>query len=970
MASITYDGQSFQIDGRRIFLVGGTIDYARCPREQWGARILAARQAGLNTITTSVVWAKHEPRAGSFDFSGQQDLKQFVQMIGAAGMYCVLRVGPYVGAGYDLGGLPPWVLGLKDVKLRTANTAFLEASSRYISAVANQVRELQATATENGPGGPIILVQSESAWTCGDDALAPQYLGELARYLRESGFEVPITNANNLWQGLESEIDTWRGNGDMLATLRQLATVRPALPRLVSAFTLGQIEYWGGPARKKPAMNPHELQRELAEVLAAGGQFNIEPFFGGTNFGFTAGRLSGRVDAFATTSNDLSAPLEETGAIGPLYHPLRRVAMFASRFSRMLAHLEPKRAGVSLVPESVFSATNAALPSTGHVVVHAAGSQGSVAFVFGSKLPGEGVTGETPAQLLMGDGSALPVYLGKNQVTWCLFDTRLAGRSQLDYCNLSAFALVGKVFVIAGPAGAPVRLAINGSPLEAEVPMDDEPEAIEHENILVVVCRDETVEKLLVGEDGVYLGADTLAVTGEPVVNKAERVVRRFGADGTVADLKYHAPQPPRKVKVTRTVTVPPTGKGKNKKPTTQTITEEVMQEAPRSPVLLSAAVKGPAAVALGPWTAAEETDHADGSSARFASIAGPADLAALGAPYGYGWYRIKFRSGSAGSTLIATPRGGDRFHLFVDGHDAGVMGIGPGAQELGEAKLSLKKKEQTLVVLAENLGRFAGGQHFGENKGLAGSLWEVAPARGLSKATVKTDKPLSALEYRTPLFDVHSADVTDPARLGWEWNGKRKYPLLMSVKLKAGLTQRGLIVLNGKPIAFFDSGGPDRLVIQPDDMGRSANRLEIAVLASCGAPAAGLAPCVEFFDCVGDLLSEGQWAFAKWELPGEGAFKPQKGTHKGPTWYRTRFTVQSAAPAVLSMTGMSKGQVYVNGHHVGRYFTSTAKGKPVGPQTSLLIPAGFLRTGAANEIAIFDEHGFVPTKVKWSWVG
>jgi len=72
----------------------------------------------------------------------------------------------------------------------------------------------------------------------------------------------------------------------------------------------------------------------------------------------------------------------------------------------------------------------------------------------------------------------------------------------------------------------------------------------------------------------------------------------------------------------------------------------------------------------------------------------------------------------------------------------------------------------------------------------------------------------------------------------------------------------------------------------------------------------------------------------------------------------------------VLSMNGMSKGQVYVNGHHVGRYFTSTAKGKPVGPQTSLLIPAGFLHTGGGNEIAIFDEHGFVPTKVKWSWVG
>ncbi|MBA4120036.1 MAG: hypothetical protein C0513_04965, partial [Isosphaera sp.] len=110
MASITYDGQSFLIDGRRVWLVSGTVQYTQAPASQWEGLIAAAKAAGLNTITTSVVWSAHEPRPGQWDFSGDLDLRRFVELIGSAGMMAVLRMGPYVGEGLDLGGLPPWVL--------------------------------------------------------------------------------------------------------------------------------------------------------------------------------------------------------------------------------------------------------------------------------------------------------------------------------------------------------------------------------------------------------------------------------------------------------------------------------------------------------------------------------------------------------------------------------------------------------------------------------------------------------------------------------------------------------------------------------------------------------------------------------------------------------------------------------------------------------------------------------------------
>src|SRR5262249_22319197 len=156
--------------GRRIWLVSGSIAYARVPHEHWEVRIQTAKAAGLNCIATPVFWNRHEPRPGQFDFKGDNDLRRFISLIGEAGMDCILRPGPFIGQEWDLGGLPPWLLGVKGIKLRVSNGPYLEACSRYLTAVANQVRDLQVTSP--GKPGPIVLVQNESAWTCGDDAQA------------------------------------------------------------------------------------------------------------------------------------------------------------------------------------------------------------------------------------------------------------------------------------------------------------------------------------------------------------------------------------------------------------------------------------------------------------------------------------------------------------------------------------------------------------------------------------------------------------------------------------------------------------------------------------------------------------------------------------------------------------------------------------------------------------------------------
>lgn len=942
MASITYDGQSFLVDGRRIWLAGGTINYTNVPRALWALRIHQARAAGLNTITTSVHWARHEPRPAQFDFAEGADLKHFVSLVGQAGMYCILRMGPYVGAGFDLGGLPPWLALQKDVALRTNSAPYLEAASRFFGAVAKQVRDLQASAPEASSGGPILLIQNEIGWTCGHDALAHSYLGELNRYLRESGFDVPIINANDLWAGVEGEIDSWSGSGEMLPNMRQLATVRPLQPRLVSGVRVGRAAVWGAPV--PGPMDGETLQRTLCEILAGAGQFNIEPFHGGTHFGFWAGRHEA-ADAsepagtwMLTTSNDQSAPIDEAGRPTPLLPHLRRVALFASRFGRVLSGLEHRRYQVALRPGSISeSPAGAKSAPGGHVVVHASGSQGSVVFVFGPPVAARAKSPDQPANLLLSDGSSLPVHLGRNPVAWCLLDVRLVGRSHLDYCNLSAIALVGRVLVVTGPAGSPGRLSINGAPLETEVPTGDQPAVLEHEGVVVVVCADDHLPRVQVADNAVYLNAVGFSLAGIPQIASKDDTCTRIGDDGVSAMLRLEDLKPPK------------AKKGQHAPPPPQ----------PR--VELAPSGRTPPAPALGEWTGSTAHDYADGSSARYASIQGPADLTALGAPYGYGWYRIALKGSEPRRAHLAWPQGSDRLHIFVDGHYQGLLGEGPGAKD--QISLNLTKHPQTLVVLVENAGRLAAGNRVGHATGLLGHGWEVEPLR-LSRPTLERAEPFEPLSFKSPILRVSQGDVTDSSRLVWSVNRRGRQPLLLTL---APTPFSGVLFVNDTPTRWFDAHAPLRLYLDEAALGRGNLSISIAVMGSAEAALKPVAEALTGQECIENLTAKADWSFAKWERPPADHFKPWRSSrHDGPVWCRTTFVTRPGAPSCrIICAGLSKGQVYVNNRHLGRYFTSTAAHHDVGPQTGLFCPGAWLNPDKPNDLIIFDEHGLGPSKVR-----
>jgi beta-galactosidase len=69
------------------------------------------------------------------------------------------------------------------------------------------------------------------------------------------------------------------------------------------------------------------------------------------------------------------------------------------------------------------------------------------------------------------------------------------------------------------------------------------------------------------------------------------------------------------------------------------------------------------------------------------------------------------------------------------------------------------------------------------------------------------------------------------------------------------------------------------------------------------------------------------------------------------PAFLRGHFVIAGEpADTFLNPTGWKKGDAWVNGHFLGRYWH-------IGPQGTLWIPAHFLKTGQ-NEVIIFEQEG------------
>jgi beta-galactosidase len=74
----------------------------------------------------------------------------------------------------------------------------------------------------------------------------------------------------------------------------------------------------------------------------------------------------------------------------------------------------------------------------------------------------------------------------------------------------------------------------------------------------------------------------------------------------------------------------------------------------------------------------------------------------------------------------------------------------------------------------------------------------------------------------------------------------------------------------------------------------------------------------------------------------------------RGPALYRGTFSIGKPTDTFLDMRAYGKGQVWINGHALGRYWR-------IGPQGGLYLPGAWLHPGR-NEVVLLDlDGGAVP---------
>lgn len=178
------------------------------------------------------------------------------------------------------------------------------------------------------------------------------------------------------------------------------------------------------------------------------------------------------------------------------------------------------------------------------------------------------------------------------------------------------------------------------------------------------------------------------------------------------------------------------------------------------------------------------------------------------------------------------------------------------------------------------------------------------------------------------------------------------------------------MISVNDEPIRYYvgiHSSHRTRLLLDPTADGPTTGGKNIIKLELLSPLAKGVAidKHVSFYQTTGTATPKTGWSFAPWQVPAsddENWRALPKTLPSQPAWLRCTFEVSSTdTPLYLDPAGLSKGQAYLNGHNLGRYWHQTREGKLVNPQQRLYLPACWLKSDAPNELMLFDEHGRTP---------
>ena len=368
ISTITWDKHSLMIDGRRVCPVMGEVHYSRIPADEWADEVRKMKEGGVTIIACYVFWNHIEETEGVFDWSGQRNLRTFLEICQAEQLPVVLRVGPFCHGEVRNGGIPDWVF-TKGCKMRSEDPEFLKYARRLYRQIFTQVQGLQWK-----DGGPVMACQFDNEYR------GPgSYLMALKRIATEIGFDLPFYTRTG-WPELTSPVPFgemiplygdyadgfWERSIEETAgnyykafnfTASQVSGAIGSEQLDYSSGTTSQPEYpyftcelGGGMMaayHRRPYIYPEDALSMAVVKLGSGSNLlGYYMYHGGTN---PDGKtwLNEMQRTVATNYNDMpvknydfQAPLGEFGQRNPHYYLLRPLHLFMQDYGELLAPME------------------------------------------------------------------------------------------------------------------------------------------------------------------------------------------------------------------------------------------------------------------------------------------------------------------------------------------------------------------------------------------------------------------------------------------------------------------------------------------------------------------------------------------------------------------------------------------------------------------------------------------------------
>ena len=361
--------QYMTYDGKPWFPVMGEMHYSRYREDLWEESLRKMKAAGVQIVSSYMIWIHHEEIEGEFDFTGCRDLHHFMECCKKVGIYSFLRVGPWVHGECRNGGFPDWLQNKEGLELRSNDPEYLRYVERYWKQLYEQVKGFLYR-----DGGPVIGLQIENEYGhvggfTGEKG--EQHMRTLQKMAKEIGFDVPLYTATG-WGGAVigdcipvmggyCEAPWDQSTGELSANTNYVFSherndaliacdhhVEDAVTFDEASFPYLTAELGGGlqvTAHRRPvATGPDIGAMSLVKMGSGAGLLGYYMYHGGSN---PEGKLTtlqesketGYANDLPEINYDFNAPIRQYGTISDSLKEIKLLAYFLRDFGEDMAAL-------------------------------------------------------------------------------------------------------------------------------------------------------------------------------------------------------------------------------------------------------------------------------------------------------------------------------------------------------------------------------------------------------------------------------------------------------------------------------------------------------------------------------------------------------------------------------------------------------------------------------------------------------